>query len=49
MHYFGWYRLMWIPIPVLLVVCSALLWIRKNELVHRKAATMPATSIELGD
>jgi len=49
MHYFGWYRLMWIPIPVLLVVCSALFWIRKNELVHREAATMPATSIELGD
>ena len=30
MHYFGWYRLMWIPIPVLLIVCFALLWVRKR-------------------
>jgi len=49
MHYFGWYRLMWIPIPVLLIVCFALLWVRKNELVHREAAVARATSIELGD
>ena len=49
MHYFGWFRLMWIPIPVLLTVCFALLWIRKHELMDRKTAIMPAASIELGD
>lgn len=49
MHYFGWYRLMWIPIPVLLIVCFALLWVRRNELVHREAAVARVTSVELGD
>jgi len=49
MHYFGWYRLMWIPIPVLLIVCLALLWVRKNELICRKLALPFATSTETGD
>jgi len=35
-HYFGWHKLMWIPLPVLLVVCVALISVRKNELLpHR--------------
>jgi MFS family permease len=35
MHYFGWFRLMLIPIPVLLLVCFALLMVRKNPLLIR--------------
>ncbi|MDH3374070.1 MAG: MFS transporter [Gammaproteobacteria bacterium] len=35
MFYFGWYRLMWIPIPILLIVCVALIVVRKDELLHR--------------
>ena len=34
MYYFGWHRLMWIPIPVLLTVCIALIVVRRNELLH---------------
>ena len=35
MHYFGWSRLMLIPIPILIFVCIALVAIRKDELLHR--------------
>jgi len=35
MHYFGWSRLMLIPIPILIFVCIALVAIRKNELLHQ--------------
>jgi len=35
MHYFGWFRLMLIPIPVLLIVCIALIVIRKEPLLRR--------------
>lgn len=38
MHYFGWFRLMLIPMPVLLIVCVALVIVRKNELLNRAAA-----------
>jgi MFS family permease len=38
MHYFGWFRLMLIPIPVLLLVCVALIIVRKNSLLHRSAS-----------
>jgi len=34
-HYFGWSRLMWIPIPVLLIVCVALIVVRKDVLLRR--------------
>lgn len=37
MHYFGWFRLMLIPIPVLLLVCIALIIISKNNLLVRSA------------
>jgi MFS family permease len=33
MHYFGWLVLMWIPVPVLLIVCVALIAVRKDELL----------------
>jgi len=42
MYYFGWYRLMWIPIPVLIFVCVALIVVRKDELLHRRRPTAPA-------
>ncbi len=35
MHYFGWFRLMLIPIPVLALVCVALVLVRKNKLLDR--------------
>ena len=34
MHYFGWGRLMLIPIPVLILVCIALIAVRKDELLR---------------
>lgn len=37
MHYFGWYRLMLIPIPILLLVAVALLAVRKNALLRTPA------------
>jgi len=37
-HYFGWHKLMWIPLPVLLVVCVALISVRKNELLPHRIA-----------
>jgi len=33
MHYFGWLVLMWIPVPVLLIVCMALIVVRRDELL----------------
>ena len=36
MHFFGWQKLMWIPLPVLLAVCVALILVRKNELLPRR-------------
>jgi len=47
MYYFGWNRLMWIPIPVLLIVCIALLIVRRNELLSRSSFVQP--SIDLAD
>jgi hypothetical protein len=38
MHYFGWARLMLIPIPVLLLVFLALFWVRKQSLLNRSVA-----------
>jgi MFS family permease len=38
MHYFGWARLMLIPIPVLLLVFLALFWVRKQSLLNRSMA-----------
>ena len=35
MHYFGWYRLMLIPIPILVVICAALLFVRRDPTLQR--------------
>jgi MFS family permease len=35
LHYFGWFRLMLIPIPVLIIVCIALVIVRKQALLKR--------------
>jgi hypothetical protein len=39
MHYFGWLRLMLIPIPVLIFVCLALLLVRRDSLLQRTPGT----------
>ena len=39
MHYFGWLRLMLIPIPILILVCVALLMVRRDSLLHRRRYT----------
>jgi predicted MFS family arabinose efflux permease len=33
MHFFGWNRLMWVPLPILLVVCIALIVVRRDSLL----------------
>ncbi len=35
MHYFGWFKLMLIPIPILLIIITALLLIRRDPLLQR--------------
>jgi len=35
MHYFGWFRLMLIPIPILAFVCIALVLVRTDQLLDR--------------
>ena len=42
MFYFGWYRLMWIPVPVLILVCLALILVRKDELLHGRKTILTA-------
>lgn len=34
MHYFGWLRLMLIPIPILIIVCLALIFVRRDGLLR---------------
>jgi MFS family permease len=46
MHFFGWHRLMWIPIPVLLIVCAALIVVRKNELLPGSSSAPLAQAIQ---
>ena len=36
MHYFGWATLMWVPIPVLIVICIALALVRNDPLLTRR-------------
>ncbi len=38
MHYFGWFKLMLIPIPILLIICTALLLVRRDPLLQRSQA-----------
>lgn len=35
MHYFGWFRLMLIPIPILILICLALLFVRRHPVLQR--------------
>jgi MFS family permease len=37
MHYYGWGTLMLIPMPVLIIICIALIAVRGNPLLPRKA------------
>ena len=37
MHYFGWFKLMLIPVPILFIVCVVLIMVRKNSLLDRTA------------
>ena len=39
MHYFGWLRLILIPIPILAFVCLALLVVRRDSLLQRTQTT----------
>ncbi|NNC76794.1 MAG: MFS transporter [Woeseiaceae bacterium] len=36
-YYFGWFRLMLIPIPALIVICIALYYVRRDPLLQRSA------------
>ena len=38
MHYFGWFSLMLVPIPMLLIVCIALIAVRRNALLDRRSS-----------
>ncbi len=37
MYLFGWNALMWIPVPILVAIASALIWVRRDPLVARKS------------
>ena len=39
MHYFGWFRLMLIPIPILILICLALLFVRRHPVLQRAGVT----------
>ena len=40
MHYFGWFRLMLIPIPILILICLALLFVRRHPVLRRDGVTV---------
>jgi MFS family permease len=40
MHFFGWNTLMWIPVPVLIAVCVALLAVQKDPRLSTRAAAL---------
>lgn len=42
MFYFGWDRLMLIPLPILALVGAALIWVRKDRLLNRHAFSKTA-------
>jgi len=45
MHFFGWTTLMWIPVPVLLGIIAALLWVRNDPMLRRHKVSVPAAEI----
>lgn len=48
MYYFGWNRLMWIPLPVLLIVCIALLLVRHDKLLREHSSSTPELMLHDG-
>lgn len=46
MYFFGWFRLMLIPIPILIMIGIALLMIRRNPLLGRSAPPLTPGSFE---
>ncbi|MCP5089381.1 MAG: MFS transporter [Gammaproteobacteria bacterium] len=42
MYFFGWNTLLLIPIPILIAICAALVFVRKDPLLDRTAATEKA-------
>jgi len=45
MHFFGWKTLMWIPVPVLLGIIAALVWVRNDPMLRRRKAPVPVAEI----
>jgi len=39
MHYFGWQRLMLVPMPILVIVCIALLFVRRDKMLQGTETT----------
>lgn len=39
MFYFGWTTLMLVPIPILIAITVALIWVRNDPLLRRRVAT----------
>ena len=42
MYYFGWFTLMLIPIPILILICIALLVVRRDAMLARNTRPAPA-------
>ena len=40
MFYFGWTTLMLVPIPLLIAICAALVWTRRDPLLRRVGSTV---------
>ena len=36
MYLFGWNTLMWVPVPILVAIAVALIWIRRDPLIAKK-------------
>ncbi len=49
MYYFGWFRLMLIPIPILVLICIALLVVRRDPLLERNAGPAARRGLEIKD
>ena len=49
MYYFGWFRLMLIPIPILVLICIALLVVRRDPLLERNAGPAARRALEIED
>jgi len=45
MHFFGWSALMWVPVPALVGVIVALVWVRKDPLLRRRRSPLTVAEI----